>query len=230
MTTVAEIIILALKDVNILDEAETPSAAMTADAFTNLKQMLSLWQLDGHNVYATTEASYTPVGAETFTIGPGGDVSILAPTDINYIYHVVDSISYEPLYKCASLEEYQTLSSIPVVAYPSLFYYSRSIPLSTVYIYPQPSTGTLKIGHAVNLPVYTGTVDALSLPPAYDMAVRFNLAMILGPTMGHGIPPMVEKMAIASKRALVNHNIEINELKTSPRYMTREERFKRGYA
>ena len=50
MTTAADIITLALKDINVLDERETPSAAMMSDALATLNQMLALWQVGGIHV------------------------------------------------------------------------------------------------------------------------------------------------------------------------------------
>ena len=62
-TTANDIIVLALKDIQVLDETETPSAALMADSLTTLNQMLSLWQTERNFIYAQAEVTHTPTGA-----------------------------------------------------------------------------------------------------------------------------------------------------------------------
>lgn len=228
MTTVAEVILLALKDIGVLDEDETPSSSLLADAFTTLKQMLSLWQTSNIYVYAKEDITFTPDGSLTYTIGPtGADITNTTPQRIAYAFHAVGDISYPMLKIFERLEDYQNIGLKNLVSYPSSLFYNPLYPNGTIYLYPAPNTGTMHLGIDVSLPEYTATTDNISLPAEYDMAVRFNLAVILAPMLGKQVDPYVEKMAKNSLQMVKANNLEIRVL-NERNSESRMARFNRG--
>ncbi|MFA5127298.1 MAG: hypothetical protein WC465_04885 [Patescibacteria group bacterium] len=228
MTTCADIILLALKDINLIDENETPSASTLADAFSTLKQMLSIWQVDGNSIYAIQDVTFAPTGALSYTIGIGGVVSSVArPDDIRYCYHVIDGLSYPMLDRLSTREEYESIGLKTLAGIPYCFYYEKSFPTGTLFIYPQPTTGTIHFGIDVPFTSYTAAANDLSLPAEYDMTIRFNLAAILGDTMGVGVPEKVERLARETKQVMERNNLKIPR-NTSRHYISKEARFN-GY-
>jgi hypothetical protein len=207
MATVGDIVTLALKDAQIIDENETPSAALMADAITTLSQMLALWQADNLFVYATTELTHAPTGAASYTIGPTGViVSTATPLTINYVYLLRDSVAYEMLEKVMTLKEFTQIANTSITGDPNLFFYNPTYSNGTLYIHPMPNSGTLHIGVDVVLPSYSIAPDAFSIAPRYEMPVRFNLAKILGAMLGNGVSKSIEELAKSSYRMLARSN------------------------
>src|SRR5271169_5873696 len=69
-TTALDLITGALRKINVLEAAETPSATDSADALQVLNDMLDLWTVDKLTVFSSTEnvLTYTP-GKYQYSIG-----------------------------------------------------------------------------------------------------------------------------------------------------------------
>ena len=230
MTTVASIVNLCLRDIGVLDESETPSAAMTADALTTLNQMLALWQTEGLYIYALQDQTLTADGSTYYTIGPStGDIVMdSAPNKVNYVYYSIGGIDYQPLTELATFEDYQDITIKTISAYPSVYYYNPTYPLGTLYIYPLPASGTLHVGMDILLPQYTGLTDTINLPAEYDGVIRYNLNTMLAPMMGRKVDPAVDKMAKNALGMLKRSNLKIATLGGTCRAESGMERINRG--
>ncbi len=211
MATCADIILLALKDINIVDENETPSASILADSFSTLKQMLNLWQIDGLSIYATQDVTFAPTGALSYTIGSTGTVNTIArPDKIKYSYYELSGLGYPMMDALGTREEYESIALKSVAnAIPFAYYYEPTFPNGTLFIYPQASAGLIHIGVDVPFTDYTAAANNLLLPPEYEFVIRMNLAALLGNLFGIGTPPKIEKMANDSKRILDRNNVQI---------------------
>ncbi len=212
--TAADIITLALKDAQIIDESETPSAALMADSLTTLNQFFGMWQALNVYVYATTEITFAPTGAISYTIGPSGaDVTVaVTPLRINYAFIEILGVKYPMCGILTDLEEFQSISRTSVSSVPDVIFYNNTYPNGTLYIYPQPSTGTMHLGVDVQLPNYALAPDAFSLDAVYQMPVRFNLAKLLATTVGVKLSPDLRDLAANTLRILQRSNIKIKEL------------------
>jgi hypothetical protein len=214
MATASEIIILALKDAQIIDENEPVSAALMADALTTLNQMLGMWQATDIYIHATTELTIAADSGISYTIGPSGaDITATTPDRINYAFLNKDSLNYPMLGQLKTYEEFQEIGITAVIANPDVFFYNNTRPSGTIYIYPQPSSGTLHFGVDVRLPNYALAPDAFTLDIRYEMPVRFNLAKILVAMMGTRLSPELDTLARTSLRQLQRSNVVIPALK-----------------
>jgi hypothetical protein len=92
-----------------------------------------------------------------------------------------------PLQVIQSREDYNTLTQKGQVGgIPSFVWLDTSYPLGTVYVWPIPREGQFEIHLTVKatLPEYTQLTDPLNLPPEYNAAMIYNLAvsfMLLNP-------------------------------------------------
>jgi hypothetical protein len=187
MSTASSLILLALRDIGVLDEAETPSSAIMDDSLTTLNQMLAQWQTERIYVYAQQDVSFTPTGVETYTIGTGGIINVATPSRIDYAFLRLNNIDY-PLEIFNTFEEYQLgIAYKPVVTIPDSLYFNPTYPKGTIYLYPRPSTGIMHLGMSSTLPVYAAAADTITLPGEYDFAIRLSLGEILADMMGRGI-------------------------------------------
>lgn len=230
MSTAADLIILALKDIQVLDESETPSAALMADSLTTLNQMLAMWKIDNVNVPAQTVVSFTPNGTATHTIGVGGDVNIANPQHIDHLFLRTSGIDY-PITLLPSFEQYQNIGLKSISTYPDYAYYMPTYPLGTLYLYPIPSVsiGTIHMTIPIDFQAYTASADSISLRPEYDLAIRFNLAVYLAEMMGRTARPGIALFARNSLRLLKKANLRIEPLDSGDVMLPGFARIQRGY-
>lgn len=211
MTTAADIINQALKDIEVIGEAETASSETLADALTALNQMLALWAVDGMYVYAQTETSFTPNGALSYTVGTGGVVNIARQNQIDYAYWRSGDVDY-PIRLLNTFEEYQSIGYKTIGTQPEWAYYLPSYPLGVLYLFPQPSTGTVKLTTRVEFPVVAAAANTLSIPPEFEMVVRYSLAELLSINMTKNLRPDIAAMAIKTRKIMKRNNLKIKPL------------------
>lgn len=211
MTTVADILNLALKDANVIGEGETASAETTQDALSTFNQMLGLWQADGLSVYAQQETSFNATGAQTYAIGSGATVDATRPIEIESAFYRSGGIDY-PIQILNNFEEFQGIPSKTQDGMPYAMFYRPSYPSGAIYLYPQPSSGTVHLTTLIDLPEYTSTANELTLPRPYELPVRSNLAVLLSDMMGTVLRQGVARLAISSKKLIQRKNVRIPQL------------------
>ena len=214
MTTVADIIKLSLKDIGVLGEAESASAYLVADGLTTLNQMLAEWQLTGVNLYAQKELTHAMNGAVSYTIGPSAaDITATPPERIRGAYLRVDTTTDYPIGILDTYEEYAAIiqKTLPG-SYPDYLYYNATTPKSTVYLYPQPTSGVLHLICDEEFTAYTASSDDLALPSSYEMAIRLSLGELLAFTMGAQLSDRYIKQAAKSRRMIQRANFKMGSL------------------
>ena len=211
MTTVSSVLDLALKDAGVLGEGEAASAEMIADTFATLNQMLALWQTDNLFVYGIAENSFSPDGAVSYTVGTGGDLDMARPNALTSAFWRRDGLDY-PIRLIGTFEEYETLCQKTQAGEPCLAFYQTTYPLGTLYVYPQPSTGTIHVTSRIQFPTLATTASAITLPPEYVMPIRLSLAEYICMMNGAEVKPTLGRLAMNARRALRRVNVRIPEL------------------
>lgn len=212
MTTAADIIKLSLKDIGVLDENETPSAALMFDSLATLNQMLAMWALEKAYVYASQTITFNATGAQSYTIGTGGVINVEAPQSIDSAFYTVGSYDHKIDNILNTFDEYLDIPVKSTNGYPDYLYYNPAHPLGTIYVYPVPSTGTIKLASGVLMPNYTASADDLNLPSGCELVVRLNLSVILS-NMGLGkLMPGAKELAASTLRVYKRSNSQIGEL------------------
>lgn len=210
MAIVADIVKLALKDAGIIGARETPADDEMQDAFVTLNEMLAIWRTETLSVYCEKKQTFNATGAQSYTVGIGGDVSIERPTQVQAMYWTFNGVDTS-LKLIHSFEDYQDISLKTLASMPSVFFYRADYPLAQLFVWPLSSTGTLTMTLFQPMPTYVSVNDDISLPPEYEAAIRFNLAVWLCSTFGVDVPPRIDRLAASTKRTLKRNN---NELKT----------------
>lgn len=211
MTTVADMLNQSLRDIGVIAAGETASAEDTQDALSTLNQMLGLWQADGLSVYAQQETSFATSGASTYAIGTGATIDTTRPIAIESAFYRSGGID-TPIAIIGTFNEFERISSKTQAGEPSLLFYRPSHPNGTVYLYPQPTSGTVHLVTLIDLPEYTSAADSLALPRSYELPVRYNLDVMLAATMGATIRPEIVSMAINAKKLLQRKNVRIPQM------------------
>ena len=209
-TTAGDQINGALRLLGVLAEGETPSAATSQDALNALNQMIDSWNTERLAVFSTQDQvfSWLP-GFISRTLGPTGDFVGNRPIlldDSTYFKDPASGISYG--IKIINQQQYDGIAVKTVTStYPQVIWINMSYPDIEMYIYPVP-TKVLE-WHFVSVEELTQPAllsTALSFPPGYLRAFRYNLACEFAPEFGIEPPPTVSRIAMASKRNLKRIN------------------------
>jgi hypothetical protein len=209
-TTAGDQINGALRLLGVLAEGETPSAATSQDALNALNQMIDSWNTERLAVFSTQDQvfSWLP-GFISRTLGPTGDFVGNRPIlldDSTYFKDPASGISYG--IKIINQQQYDGIAVKTVTStYPQVIWVNMSYPDIEMYIYPVP-TKVLE-WHFVSVEELTQPAllsTALSFPPGYLRAFRYNLACEFAPEFGIEPSPTVSRIAMASKRNLKRIN------------------------
>jgi hypothetical protein len=211
-TTVASLIAGALKDIEVLGEGETASTEQGTDALALLNQMLALWQTQNVYVYAQQVTSFSPDGAASYTVGTSQDVNMTRPERIDQAYWRSGTTDY-PITLLPTFQQYQAISDKTETGEPLYAFYLPSYTTGTLYLYPQPSTGSVYLVSQVRLPQpSSATSGDLTLPPEYMLPVRANLALLLAPMFGKKPNQLLVNLAANSLRLLRRNNLRLEPL------------------
>jgi len=200
----------ALRLIGMLAEAETPSAATSADALSALNQMIDSWNTERLSVFTTQDQVFTwPVNQATRTLGPTGNFVGNRPVlvdDSTYFKDTSNGTSYG--IKIINEQQYNGIAVKNTTStYPQVLYVNMGYPDITMTVYPVP-TSPLE-WHIVSVeelsqPAVLATT--LSFPPGYLRCFRFNLACELAAEFGVEPSPQVSRIAMISERNIKRIN------------------------
>jgi hypothetical protein len=179
------------------DSGQSLTPAESADALVALNAMVSSWRNEALTCYSVRDESLTLDGSTTYSIGPSGDLNTDRPIELVGAYVVLSGVSYP----CRLIEAAE-YAAIPVKAttadFPTEVYYQPTMPTGTLYPYPIPPSGTLHL--LTRTPVSTfALTDTVSLPPGWEDALAYNLAVAIASEYMVQPSPLVVKMAATTK-------------------------------
>jgi len=200
----------ALRLIGMLAEAETPSAATSADALSALNQMIDSWNTERLSVFTTQDQVFTwPVNQATRTLGPTGNFVGNRPVlidDSTYFKDASNGTSYGV--KIINEQQYNGIAVKNTTStYPQVLYVNMGYPDITLTVYPVPSSPLE--WHIVSVEELTQPAilaTTLSFPPGYLRCFRFNLACVIAAEFGVEPSPQVQRIAMTSKRNIKRIN------------------------
>ena len=209
MPTVSELIHSSFRLTGIIAAGETLETAEANDAFVSLNQMVATWNLEGASLVGrkpvtqaltTATQSYAlaarPVKIESASVSAGG-------TD--HPLEIVDSMGWEQIGEKGAL-----------AIVTRKLYCDYQYPTATVYLWPAPrTTGTLEMWTLATITAFASLAATVDLPPGYEMALRYNFALAIGPEYGRPADPAVVALAQSYKQSIVQLNAQ-NHMRTPP--------------
>ena len=180
--SVNEIVLGALRSLKVKQAGETLTADESKDgriALNDILEQLNLQSLAQPAKVQVTQAITSSDGSYTF--GTGGDNSV-RPTEIFNAYIRDGNIDY-PV-RIISNDDYSHISYKSVTSsYPYNLYFRNAYPLSTIELYPVPSSNslTLYLECRAELSTYTSGSTSVDLPPAYIKYLKNQLAIDISP-------------------------------------------------
>lgn len=203
----AGIINRALRLLEQIGSGETPTDDEYTDALNVLNSLVMSWRNDKLMCYAMQEETLTlAAGDPSYTVGGPGDTVPVRPVSIDRAWIVDGDISYE----VAAMNEAE-YAAIPAKTtqsnWPDRFLYRPGMSSGTVIVYPVPdAVRTMKLLTRVPLTEFSTIDSSYSLPPGWDRALGYNLAIELAPEYGVPVPPAVAKGAVESIAAIKRAN------------------------
>lgn len=216
--TVSDLLTATLKLIGSISKSEVPSADEMADAFARLNSMVDSWAIERQMIYQLGRSQYPLVsGQQVYTIGPGGNFNAVRPQYIQDagLVNTAYSPNFELPVRLLTIDEWASLSIKSQQATQSWYMWNDyAYPLSNLSVWPVPSVSTLSLALYVPTPLtqFASTAASVTLPPGYEEALRYNLAVRLCPEWGRQIDPVVAKMAQDSLALVQRSNKRLDTL------------------
>lgn len=216
--TPLDLITLALQQAGVVGIGQPASAEDANSAFTLANMMLGQWNAKRWLVYHLLDVSCVGTGAQSYTIGPGGDFDTLRPDRIEGAYvrllntAASNQVDY-PLRLLQSMEDYSLVGQKGLIGFPQYAFLDSDFPLGRLYLWPIP-TGVYEVHVLIKseLASFADLATEITLPAEYQEAIMYNLAARLRPQ--YQLPPdgTVTALARAALNTIRNSNSQIPAL------------------
>lgn len=200
MATAQTLINRALRLCGVIGSGETPTSDDTADCLIALNAMLDSWRNERLMVYAISENTLTmTVGDSSYTIGSGGDLNTTRPVKIEHAFMRVSDIDYPVA--VVDKRRFDAIQDKTVTSdLIDMIYYNPSMSTGTLKVWPVPSVANvLHLGLWEPITAFSAASDTVTLPPGYERALAYNLAIEIAPEYGRKASQEVVEIARMSK-------------------------------
>jgi hypothetical protein len=215
MTTALDLITGAMDDAGIIGVGQTPLAEDTNKALSRLNAMIAQWSRRRWLVYHLIDIVFTGTGALSYSIGPGGDISVNRPDRIEagYFRQLAglpgNNVDY-PLAILQSREDYNQIVLKTMASVPAYVFYDSDFPLGNIFIWPLPnSTYEMHLSVKPALQSFPTLDTAFVLPPEYEECIRLNLAVRLRVAYQLGPDAGLIALAKVALNTIKNTNAQI---------------------
>lgn len=217
MATVADLISDALKILGVIAAGETLSSEDQSDAFRALNRMMDSWANERLALFATSRDTYTLTsGHNPHTLGNEGspDFNATRPLRIDRASIVLASSGNSELpLNILSDEEWQITQGKVTTGLPAKLWIETKFPLIKLWLNPIPvNADTLVLYTWQQLGRFASTSTTFDMPPGYEEAIVYNLALRCAPLFGETLSQ--EAMLIAS-----NSFASIKRTNTKPMFI-----------
>lgn len=169
---------------------QNPTSQEANDGLNVLNSMLDSWSLERLMIYQVQQNGYSwSASSSSKTIGSGGDFNTTRPTKIseegNFFRDGSTSVDY-PLTFLGDRDSYdRILLKSNTSSYPQWLFADMGYPLITLYVWPVPTLSlTLYLNTWKPLQNFTSLTTDMALPPGYQRAIEYNLAIEYAPEFG----------------------------------------------
>lgn len=208
MTTARDRIKSALRKIAVLGTGSSLDATEANDALSTLNSMLALWSIEGRMIYTETRETFNLTGAQSYTIGSGGDFDTVRPIKIINAFYTSSNLD-EPLVIYNS-DTYDAICDKSVQGDAQIIYMDGNYPLSRIFVYPVAQNGTLTLVSEKPLTSFATLDTVYAMPPEYEIAIDNNLAVLLAPEYEREASATIQRMANQSKMLIKIQNSKNN--------------------
>ncbi len=207
MTTARKIIEASLRKINSLGSGESLPAEDAADALQALNAMIGMWSVDGDLVYTMTWETFPVIGGtQSYNIGPGQTFDTDRPLEILAMnLQVPGGVAY-PIVELDE-RQWSAISIKDISGIPYGAYYDANSPIANFKFYYVPAVNyQFNIYSRKILASFPSLNTDLDLPPGYEEALIYNLAIRLAPEYEKEPSATVINTANAARSAIAAQN------------------------
>lgn len=189
----------ALRSLGVIASGESPSTEEAADGLVALNNLIASWSALGMPIYELTRDTKALTGAESYTLTTRPQrIKSAAVIAANGVAQPVGILTAEQWSGVGDRTRTGT--------YAESLFCDYGLSTCTVYLSPKPAAGTLELWVYRALGAANLAGDTVTLPPGYERALRFNLALDLAGEYGRTASPELIAAAQESKNAITNLN------------------------
>lgn len=201
MTTARQIVTKALQKVGVLTISEQPDSEMANDALYQLNAMLSSWSNDSMLINVRAWETFNLVaGTALYTIGSGQTFNTTRPMFIIQAYARLNNQDYNV--DVIDDENYNFIQDKSLTGIPYVMNYDNGYDVGKIRLYFVPDQA-YQLFILSEKPLTSFALDdVVTLPPGWEDALIFNLAVRLSPDYGQEISATTNAMAKETKGAI----------------------------
>jgi hypothetical protein len=223
MATVKDLILRpALRLARItLRSGRTPAARQLTEALGSLNGMLGRWSADRLTAYQIVEKTVALQAAKAaYTVGPGGDFDFARPQRIERA-NILTAADSRLQLEVLTVDEWADYQSLSAAGQPSACYLDGAAPLSTLRFRDVPD-GVYTVELYLWLPFdrFASYDVDVELPPEYEEAIVYQLALRLAMLDGKPINPDVRETARTALAELEALHAPVTTMSCDPAIVT----------
>jgi hypothetical protein len=225
-TTARALISSTLRLLGVLAAGEVPTAQEADDALQTLNQLVDSWSNERYLVYVVERLDVPlVVGKPLYTWGvPGGDIPSPRPVQVEgVVFSLTDQDLEWPLTAYSQVEYVAIAQKGLSSLYPQLWQYTPTYPLGELRVWPTPQAAhTLGLFPWVPLARFASLDTVVTLPPGYERALRYGLALDLAPEYGREASPTLVGAFAQALSAIKRTNTVVPTLGMDPAWSGRQ--------
>ena len=217
LTTPQAIVSLALKSAGVLGVGQSALAEDFSDVFDLLNGMLAQWNRKRWLIWHLIDAPLVSTGAQSYTVGPGGDFNVPRPDRLEaaffrqFINSQPEQVDY-PLTILESREDYNRIVLKTLSSWPVYIFYDPALPLGNVFPWPIPGASVYELHLTLKETIaqFNSYVQSINMPPEHTEALWSNLGVRL-PALypGCSVTQEVKDIAKASLATIRGSNTQV---------------------
>lgn len=205
MTTARDLIKGALRKINAIGKGAPLDNDEAQDALSVLNQMLASWSAEGGMVFNETSETFNLTSGDgVYTIGVGGDFNTTRPNRIVSAFVTFGGTDTPLIF--LTKDQYDSIGIKTDQGEPDCIYYDGNYPLGTIYLDPVPVGGTITLNMVKPMTSFSSLDTVFAMPGEYQMAIEYNLAVLMAPEYETEPSPTVFRMAVRSKKIVMAQN------------------------
>ena len=189
-----------------LASGQTPTTEESNDGLTALNKLIGSWSTEQLLIPEINRLSQpvTP-NTQVYTMGPGGTLGTVRPLAVHAV-SVTTSAGVTQAAELINAEEWAAIADkTRTGSFVSKAYYNPAYPQGLLYLWPAPIGGTIQVYMLKELTSFASLGTNVDMPPGYDRALIWNLALELASNFGRD-PNIVAAEAQQAKAAIMERN------------------------
>lgn len=198
----------ALRLLRLYGVGETPSAEDLDLAFNSLNYMLDSMSASRAFVPVQQLRSFPTTGAQSYTIGPTGDIVAPRPTMLGVNNTVQLGVNEFPLVVLTQ-EDYQNVGYKSSAGMPECIALELTAPNATVYVWPVSSGYTINLRTIEPLASFADINTNVDLQPGFSEYLQYQLAVVLAPEFNVQLDQLVVSRASTLEKAIKRQFLQV---------------------